>query len=120
VQQFQQLTRRLPVSRHVVRFAVSLARSTRPHAGANLKFVDDYVSWGAGPRASQHMILAAKAFAVLDGAPAVSAAHIREAAPLVLRHRILPNYSAAGKGIDALKLVNKLLEVVREPLSTLA
>jgi MoxR-like ATPase len=63
------------------------------------------------------MILAAKALAVLDGEPAVTADHIRQVAPLVLRHRVLPNYAAAGKGIDALKLIKKLLETVREPLT---
>jgi MoxR-like ATPase len=117
MQQFQSLVRRIPVSRHVVRYAVSLARATRPQTATTPQFVDDYVSWGAGPRASQHMILAAKAFAVLDGAPAVGADHIREAAPLVLRHRVLPNYAAAGKGIDSLKLIKKLLETIREPMS---
>jgi len=117
MQRYQQLVRRVPVSRHIVRYAVSLARSSRPQTEGTPKFVDDYVSWGAGPRASQHMILGAKALAVLDGEPAVTADHIRQVAPLVLRHRVLPNYAAAGKGIDALKLIKKLLETVREPLA---
>ncbi len=110
------LVRKIPVSRHVARYAVSLARSTRPKTAGVPKFIDDYVSWGAGPRASQHMILGAKALAVLDGAHAVTAEHVREAAQLVLRHRILPNYAAAGKGIDARALVRKLIESVREPV----
>jgi MoxR-like ATPase len=117
MQQYQELVRRIPVSRHVVRYAVSLARNSRPQTGGTPKFVDDYVSWGAGPRASQHMILGAKAMAVLDGDPAVSADHVRQVAPYVLRHRVLPNYAAAGKGIDALKLIRKLLETIREPMS---
>jgi MoxR-like ATPase len=117
MQRYQELVRRIPVSRHVVRYAVSLARNSRPQTGGNPKFVDDYVSWGAGPRASQHMILGAKALAVLDGEPAASADHVRQVAPYVLRHRVLPNYAAAGKGIDALKLIKKLLETVRESMS---
>jgi MoxR-like ATPase len=63
------------------------------------------------------MILGAKALAVLDGEPAASADHVRQVAPYVLRHRVLPNYAAAGKGIDALQLIKKLLETVREPMS---
>ncbi|HVJ85508.1 MAG TPA: MoxR family ATPase [Caulifigura sp.] len=109
------LVRKIPVSRHVAKYAVMLARSTRPKTPGVPKFVDDYVSWGAGPRASQHMILGAKALAVLDGAHAVTAEHVREAALLVLRHRILPNYAAAGKGIDSRALVRKLVEVTPEP-----
>jgi MoxR-like ATPase len=114
---FQQLVRRVPASRHIVRYAVSLARATRPHTDVSMKFINDYVSWGAGPRASQHMILGAKALAVLDGQPAVTAAHIREIAPLVLRHRVMPNYNAVGEGIHAADLVRKVIDTVREPLS---
>ena len=82
-----------------------------------MKYINDYVSWGAGPRASQHLILGAKALAVLDGQPAATAAYVREVAPLVLRHRVMPNYNAAGEGIDAATIVRKVLETVREPLS---
>ncbi len=109
------VVRKIPVSRHVAHYAVTLARSTRPKTAGVPKFVDDYVSWGAGPRASQHMILGAKALAVLDGAHTVAAKHVREAAHLVLRHRVLPNYAAAGKGIDSRMLIRKLIETVREP-----
>ncbi len=114
---FQHLVRRIPVSRHVVSYAVSLARASRPKGETVLKYVADYVSWGAGPRASQHLILAAKALAAIEGVPAVTAEHIRLAAPLVLRHRVLPNYSATGEGIDSLRIVQEILECVREPLS---
>lgn len=114
---FQQLVRHVPASRHIVRYAVSLARATRPNTDVSMKFINDYVSWGAGPRASQHMILGAKALAVLDGQPAVTAAHIREIAPLVLRHRVMPNYNAVGEGLHAADLVRKVIETVREPWS---
>lgn len=117
MQQYQQLVRRMPVSRHVVRYAVAIARATRPNTDASLKFVNEYVSWGAGPRASQHMILGAKALAVLEGQPAVTASHVRQIAPLVLRHRVMPNYNAAGEGIGAADLVRKVLESIREPLT---
>lgn len=113
----QQLVRRVPASRHVVRYAVALARATRPQTDVSMKFINDYVSWGAGPRASQHLVLGAKALAVLDGQPAASAEHIREIAPLVLRHRVMPNYNAAGEGIGAAELVQRVLDTVREPLS---
>ena len=63
------------------------------------------------------MILGAKALAVLDGEPAVSAEHVRQIAPLVLRHRVMPNYNAAGEGIGAAELVRKVLDTVHEPLS---
>lgn len=111
----QALVRRVPVSRSVVQYAVSIARATRPTNEIAMRYVTDYVSWGAGPRASQHLILGAKALAVLDGAPAVSMAHVREVAPQVLRHRVLPNYNAAGEGIDAAAIVKVVLAAVREP-----
>jgi MoxR-like ATPase len=114
---FQHLVRRIPVSRHVVKYAVSLARATRPQGEIATKYVADYVSWGAGPRASQHAILAAKALAAIEGVPAVTAEHIRLVAPLVLRHRVLPNYSATGEGIDSLTIIKKIVQSVREPSS---
>ena len=117
IRTFQHLVRRVPVSRHVVRYAVLLARATRPQVDVASKHVAEYVSWGAGPRASQHMILGAKALAVLNGQPAVSTDYIRKVAPLVLRHRVLPNYSAAGEGIDAASIVKTVISSVREPLS---
>ncbi|REJ89329.1 MAG: MoxR family ATPase [Planctomycetota bacterium] len=111
----QHLVRRVPASRHVVQYAVSLARATRPQADLTTKYVSDYVSWGAGPRASQHMILGAKALAVMAGEPAVSAEHVRKIAPLVLRHRVLPNYSATGEGIDSAAIIHRIVKTVREP-----
>ena len=112
---FQHLVRRVPVSRHVVKYAVALARSSRPDTADALPYVRQYVSWGAGPRASQHMILGAKALAVLDGEPTVSAKHIRQVAPQVLRHRVLPNYNAAGEGVDSAAIIRHILEKTVEP-----
>jgi MoxR-like ATPase len=112
---FQDLVRRIPVSRHVVSYAVAVARSSRPLAGTASEYVKQYVEWGAGPRASQYMVLAGKALAVLDGATTVSAEHIRQAAPFVLRHRVLPNYNATGDGITAHQIVEKVLGEIKEP-----
>jgi MoxR-like ATPase len=116
VSAWQHLVRRIPVSRHIVKYAVALARATRPGEPQASKYVRDYVAWGAGPRASQHMILAAKALAVIDGQPTVSGEHIREVAPLVLRHRVLPNYNASGEGITSADIVQRLLDEPLEPL----
>ncbi len=112
---FQQLVKRVPVSRHVVSYAVALARATRPDDPAAGATTREFIEWGAGPRASQYMILAAKALAVLDGQTAVTAGHVREAAVIVLRHRVLPNYNATGEGMTAGRIVEKILGEVKEP-----
>jgi MoxR-like ATPase len=113
---FQHLVRRVPASRHAVSYAVGLARSTRPDDPDSSDYVKKYVSWGAGPRASQHMILGAKALAVLDGKPTVSSEHIREVAELVLRHRVLPNYTASGEGIDSARIIGRVIKDFDEPI----
>jgi len=112
---YQGLVRRIPVSRHVVSYAVSLARATRPDDESGSEWARKYVQWGAGPRAGQHMVLAGKAFAVLDGSPTVSVSHIRRAAPLVLRHRVLTNYRAAGEGLDTDRVVGHIINEINEP-----
>ncbi|MCA9150764.1 MAG: MoxR family ATPase [Planctomycetales bacterium] len=114
--ELQQLVRRMPVSRHVVTYAVSLARATRPDAVDASQRTKQYVTWGAGPRASQYLLLGAKALAVLDGQPTVSSQHVREVAPLVLRHRIMPNYHATGEGITAAQLVQSIIDETAEPV----
>lgn len=111
---YQHLVRRVPVSRHVVSYAVGLARATRPDDAEATDYVKKYVAWGAGPRASQHMILGAKALAVIEGKPTVSTEHIRQIAPLVLRHRVLPNYSASGEGIDSARILTEIIQKYRE------
>jgi len=112
---FQDLVLRLPVSRHVVSYAVAIARATRPIGAGTSDYVQKYVEWGAGPRASQYMVLASKALAVMDGKPTVSTAHIRLAAHFVLRHRVLPNYNATGEGITAAQIVEEVLKEIKEP-----
>ena len=112
---FQHLVRRVPVSKHVVSYAVALARATRPNGEAASATAKEYVEWGAGPRAGQHMVLAGKALAVLDGSPTVTVKHIRQAAPLVLRHRVLPNYQAVGEGLSSAKLIERIVGEIAEP-----
>ncbi len=112
---FQHLVRRIPVSKHVVSYAVALARATRPSDTAAGATTREFIEWGAGPRASQYMILAATALAALDGQTAVTAAHVREAAVIVLRHRVLPNYNATGEGMTAGQIVGRILMEVKEP-----
>ena len=107
--ELQRLVRRIPVSEHVVRFAVRLARATRPDDGA-ASFIRDWVSWGAGPRAAQYLVLGAKARAALSGRPTPSADDVKAVAPAVLRHRIIPNFTAEADGISSLDIIAKLLE----------
>ncbi|MCE9591990.1 MAG: MoxR family ATPase [Planctomycetes bacterium] len=111
---FQRLVRRMPVSEHVVSYAVSLARATRPSSSTG-PTAKQFVEWGAGPRAGQHMILAAKAMALMEGKPTVAIEHVRRVAPLVLRHRVLANYQAAGKGLGAAEIVSRICAEVGEP-----
>ena len=107
--ELQRLVRRIPVSDHVVRYAVTLARASRP-GPESASFIRDWVSWGAGPRAAQFMVLGAKARAALLGRPTPSEDDIRAVARPVLRHRIIPNFTAEADGISSLDIVAKILE----------
>ena len=107
----QKLIRQVPVSEEVIRFAVDLVRKTRPEESAAPDFVQEYLSWGAGPRASQYLILAGKARAILDGRLTVSADDVRNLAKVVLRHRLLTNFQAEAQNIDSEEVIERLLEV---------
>jgi len=109
----QKLIRRVPVSDHVVGYAVQLARRTRPKSVDAPKFIKDWLSWGAGPRASQYLILGAKTKAVLDGRYSPSVEDVRAVAPSVLRHRLVTNFSAEADGITSGDIVSKLLETAK-------
>jgi MoxR-like ATPase len=111
----QQLTREIPAADAALRYAASLARATRPKSGDATPLVDQYVRWGAGPRAGQALILGAKASALLAGRHAVSPEDIRRVARPVLRHRVLPNFAAEAEGIDSERIVEDLLARVPEP-----
>jgi MoxR-like ATPase len=112
----QRVVRSVPVSDHVVRYAVALARSTRPGGdGAPPSFVRDWVAWGAGPRASQYLILGAKARAILRGRETPAVEDIRAVSLAVLRHRIVTNFNAEAEGIKPDDIIAKLLDEVPEP-----
>jgi MoxR-like ATPase len=110
---YQELVRKVPVSPFVVSYAVALAQRSRPQGADAPQFVKDYVEWGAGPRASQFLILGAKARTILQGRYAVSIEDIQALAPSVLRHRIVPNFKAQGEGLSSLDIVNRLLADVK-------
>ncbi|MDP9129173.1 MAG: MoxR family ATPase [Candidatus Binatota bacterium] len=110
---YQQLVRKVPVSPFVVSYAVALAQRSRPQGVDAPQFVKDFVEWGAGPRASQFLILGAKARTILQGRYAVSIEDIQALAPSVLRHRIVPNFKAQGEGLSSLDIVNRLLADVK-------
>src|SRR5688500_7557631 len=112
IMQLQDLVRRVPVADHVVKYAVALARSTRPTTPSAPPFIRESVSWGAGPRASQFLILAAKARAILDGRFAVSTEDVAALARPTLQHRLILNYRAEAEGLRAGDLVDRLLAVV--------
>jgi len=107
--ELQHLVRRIPVAEHVIRYAVRLARASRPSPQSD-SFVRDWVSWGAGPRAAQYLVLGAKARAALAGRPTPAADDVKAVAPAVLRHRIIPNFNAEADGISSLDIIAKLLE----------
>ena len=110
--EYQELVRRVPVSDNVVEFAVQLSVNTRPQSSA-IDFVKEWVEWGAGPRASQFLVLAAKAAAALDGRPSPQINDIVEIAKPVLRHRIIPNFNAEAEGIDSDGIVEKLIKELK-------
>ncbi|MEI6845918.1 MAG: MoxR family ATPase, partial [Candidatus Firestonebacteria bacterium] len=108
----QDLVRRVPISRNVVRYAVRLVTATRPTVASNPDFIKKWVSWGAGPRASQNLLLAGKARAILHGRYNVSCEDIAAIAPHVLRHRILTNFQAQAENINSIKIVEMLLKQI--------
>ena len=112
---YQELVRRVPASPFVVGYAVSLSQGSRPQHGNASQFVKDYVEWGAGPRASQYLILGAKARTLLQGRYAVSAEDIRALASSVLRHRIIPNFKAQAEGLSSVNIVTHLLDEIKPP-----
>ena len=111
--ELQEVVLRVPAAPHVVQHAVALCRATRPAEATAPEFVKKYVSWGAGPRASQYLVLAAKARAILQGRYAASIEDVRALAPPVLVHRVLPNFHAEADGLTAHALVEKLVDAIR-------
>ena len=108
----QEVVRKVPVADHVIRYALQFSRLTRKTEGNVPDFVNEYVAWGAGPRASQYLILAGKARALLKGRYHVSTEDIRQVALPVLRHRIVTNFNAEAEGIKSDAIVRKLMDAI--------
>jgi MoxR-like ATPase len=108
----QSIVRKVPVADHVIRYALKFSRLTRRTEGGCPDFVNDFVGWGAGPRASQYLILAGKARALLKGRYHVSTEDIRQVALPVLRHRIVTNFNAEAEGIKSDTIVAKLIALI--------
>jgi MoxR-like ATPase len=106
----QELVRKVPVADHVVKYAIRLVRQTRVGQADTPKFIKDDVSWGAGPRASQTLVLAGKARALLQGRYHVSTEDIRAVAYPTLRHRVLTNFNAEAEGIRPDDIIKMLIE----------
>jgi MoxR-like ATPase len=111
----QRLVRAMPVADHILAYAIDLSAATRPREAGACQTATAYIEWGAGPRASQYLILGAKAFALIDGRAAPEVADVRRVAPQVLSHRIVPNYRATGEGLKARDLVAAMVREVPEP-----
>ncbi|MSU22830.1 MAG: MoxR family ATPase [Opitutus sp.] len=118
VLRFHELVRKVPVAEEMVRYAVQLAAASRPHQAATPDFVNDWVSWGAGTRAGQFLILGAKARALLQGRAHVTTGDIQALAAPALRHRILLNYRAEADGISVEEVIKRVLATIPTPVKT--
>ncbi|MEY2410006.1 MAG: MoxR-like ATPase [Verrucomicrobiota bacterium] len=112
ITELQQVVRRMPVAEHVYAYAEKIVRVTRPKTTEALDFCKKWLTWGAGPRAGLNLILAAKARAMLHGQFYVSCDDVAAMAPAILRHRIIPNFSAQSEGVTSDDITRKILEAV--------
>jgi MoxR-like ATPase len=110
--QLQHVVRRVPVADHIFHYAKRLTRMTRPNTPEAADFVNKWLTWGAGPRASMNLILAAKAHAVLQGRQHVSADDVAAVASPILRHRLVPNFTAQSEGVSADEIIKRVLAAV--------
>jgi MoxR-like ATPase len=111
----QRIVRKIPVSQHVVDYSVNLTRATRPNDGTAPDFAKNYLTWGAGPRAAQYLVLGAKSRALLHGRFNVSAEDVRAVAHPVMRHRMFTNFNADAEGVTTDNIIDMLLKTVPEP-----
>ncbi|HMN49966.1 MAG TPA: MoxR family ATPase [Ignavibacteriaceae bacterium] len=109
---FQDLVRKVPVADNVIEFAVKISNMTRPNNGKSPKYVKDWVTWGAGPRASQYLVMAAKTKAIIQGRYSPNMDDIKFAMLPVLRHRIITNFSAEAEGISSIDVIKKIGEEI--------
>lgn len=107
--EFQNLVRRVPVADNVIEFAVRVVNETRVNHSTN-EYIKQWVNWGAGPRASQYLILAAKTKAIMEGRYSPNIDDVKRAMLPVMRHRIIPNFNAEAEGISSVDIINKILE----------
>ena len=108
----QQVVRRMPVAEHVYAYAEKLVRVTRPKTPEALDFIKKWLTWGAGPRASLNLIMAAKARAILNGQYHVSTDDVAAVAPPIFRHRIIPNFAAQSEGVTSDDITRKVLAAI--------
>lgn len=111
---YQKMVRRVPVADNVINYAVSLVGKTRPDYDGAPKYIKDWVTWGAGPRASQYLILGAKTHAVLDGRPTPDIEDVKVVARPVLRHRIVTSFNAEADGIDTSMIIDRLFSEIKD------
>ena len=111
----QKIIRRVPVSQHVVDYAVNITRASRPDDGTAPSFVKNYLTWGAGPRAAQYLVLGAKSRALLHGRMNVSCEDVRAIAKPVIRHRIFTNFNADAESVTPDRIIEMLIEAIPEP-----
>ena len=109
----QQLATEIPVPDHVLDYTLRLVHATRPNNPDSLEYIKNYVAWGAGPRASQNLVRAAKSISLLKGNPVISNEDIKAVAKPVLRHRVIPNYNATGEGVSVEEIITHLLDNVK-------
>ena len=109
IQYFQELVRKVPVTDTVITYAVNLVSKTRINTPAAPAFIKDLITWGAGPRASQYLILGAKAHALLRGKYSPDIEDVKAVAVSVLRHRIVPSFTAEAEGITSADIIKRLL-----------
>jgi MoxR-like ATPase len=115
VRRFQDVVRRVPVAEDLVRYAVRLASASRPGQPHTPEFINDWVSWGAGLRAAQYLVLGAKARALLSARAHVTLDDLRALAPATLRHRVLVGYRAEAEGVSVEAVIQRLLDSVKPP-----
>ncbi len=112
IRTMQDLVRKVPASSHVIGYAVKVVRASRPKEETALPFVKEWAEWGAGPRASQYLILAAKARAVMNGRYVASIDDVKAVIPSILKHRIITNFRAQAEGILSIDIIDRLLQEV--------
>ncbi len=106
---FQQLIRRIPIADNVLEYAVKLVNNTRPNRSGSQAMVNNYISWGAGPRASQYLVLGAKCHAAINGKYSPDIDDVKAVAHPILRHRVFKNYKAEAEGLSIDKIISDLL-----------